>query len=416
MEFNKVLEDIFNSYKEEMNENNLLSLNDLNSINKIFYKYLKSYYFENLYDSTILKINAEGYLYPLLINNSEIDNSFSISGKVGKWDEIINSLKKPELLEKLDNFKIYDIQKFINYKKLNNEVWELFNYNKEDQLFTDSIVLDELENNVINSLKKLNDFYSIIFENNEIKKSLNLKNKKEFKIKVIDLKKDGYNNINSVLEKFNRIPCENIKNLLLENYGFKFIKNVLNTKKLVIAHNQFEISGIIVVDNSYALKRLEIIDFDKFDYNCGITVGKSFRGYSLGIKMFEFLANNVKENNNILLNSQATTIGDKYIKNKLSNFIKNNKDKSIVMLDEDEKDNFGYRLIEILFKNKSLLIDDLNNKLISQKELDYNSAKNFLNEYINKIRNNPENKDDLIKELFFKLDYKKENKNKLKVN
>lgn len=416
MEFNKVLEDIFNSYKEEMNENNLLSLNDLNSINKIFYKYLKSYYFENLYDSTILKINAEGYLYPLLINNSEIDNSFSISGKVGKWDEIINYLKQPELLEKLDNFKIYDIQKFINYKKLNNEVWELFNYNKEDQLFTDSIVLDELENNVINSLKKLNDFYSIIFENNEIKKSLNLKNKKEFKIKVIDLKKDGYNNINSVLEKFNRIPCENIKNLLLENYGFKFIKNVLNTKKLVIAHNQFEISGIIVVDNSYALKRLEIIDFDKFDYNCGITVGKSFRGYSLGIKMFEFLANNVKENNNILLNSQATTIGDKYIKNKLSNFIKNNKDKSIVMLDEDEKDNFGYRLIEILFKNKSLLIDDLNNKLISQKELDYNSAKNFLNEYINKIRNNPENKDDLIKELFFKLDYKKENKNKLKVN
>lgn len=416
MEFNKVLEDIFNSYKEEMNENNLLSLNDLNSINKIFYKYLKSYYFENLYDSTILKINAEGYLYPLLINNSEIDNSFSISGKVGKWDEIINYLKQPELLEKLDNFKIYDIQKFINYKKLNNEVWELFNYNKEDQLFTDSIVLDELENNVINSLKKLNNFYSIIFENNEIKKSLNLKNKKEFKIKVIDLKKDGYNNINSVLEKFNRIPCENIKNLLLENYGFKFIKNVLNTKKLVIAHNQFEISGIIVVDNSYALKRLEIIDFDKFDYNCGITVGKSFRGYSLGIKMFEFLANNVKENNNILLNSQATTIGDKYIKNKLSNFIKNNKDKSIVMLDEDEKDNFGYRLIEILFKNKSLLIDDLNNKLISQKELDYNSAKNFLNEYINKIRNNPENKDDLIKELFFKLDYKKENKNKLKVN
>lgn len=416
MEFNKVLEDIFNSYKEEMNENNLLSLNDLNSINKIFYKYLKSYYFENLYDSTILKINSEGYLYPLLINNSEIDNSFSISGKVGKWDEIINCLKKPELLEKLDKFKIYDIQKFINYKKLNNEVWELFNYNKEDQLFTDSIVLDELENNVINSLKKLNDFYSIIFENNEIKKSLNLKNKKEFKIKVIDLKKDGYNNINSVLEKFNRIPCENIKNLLLENYGFKFIKNVLNTKKLVIAHNQFEISGIIVVDNSYALKRLEIIDFDKFDYNCGITVGKSFRGYSLGIKMFEFLANNVKENNNILLNSQATTIGDKYIKNKLSNFIKNNKDKSIVMLDEDEKDNFGYRLIEILFKNKSLLIDDLNNKLISQKELDYNSAKNFLNEYINKIRNNPENKDDLIKELFFKLDYKKENKNKLKVN
>lgn len=416
MEFNKVLEDIFNSYKEEMNENNLLSLNDLNSINKIFYKYLKSYYFENLYDSTILKINAEGYLYPLLINNSEIDNSFSISGKVGKWDEIINYLKQPELLEKLDNFKIYDIQKFINYKKLNNEVWELFNYNKEDQLFTDSIILDELENNVINSLKKLNNFYSIIFENNEIKKSLNLKNKKEFKIKVIDLKKDGYNNINSVLEKFNRIPCENIKNLLLENYGFKFIKNVLNTKKLVIAHNQFEISGIIVVDNSYALKRLEIIDFDKFDYNCGITVGKSFRGYSLGIKMFEFLANNVKENNNILLNSQATTIGDKYIKNKLSNFIKNNKDKSIVMLDEDEKDNFGYRLIEILFKNKSLLIDDLNNKLISQKELDYNSAKNFLNEYINKIRNNPENKDDLIKELFFKLDYKKENKNKLKVN
>lgn len=416
MEFNKVLEDIFNSYKEEMNENNLLSLNDLNSINKIFYKYLKSYYFENLYDSTILKINAEGYLYPLLINNSEIDNSFSISGKVGKWDEIINCLKQPELLEKLDNFKIYDIQKFINYKKLNNEVWELFNYNKEDQLFTDSIVLDELENNVINSLKKLNDFYYIIFENNEIKKSLNLKNKKEFKFKVIDLKKDGYNNINSVLEKFNRIPCENIKNLLLENYGFKFIKNVLNTKKLVIAHNQFEISGIIVVDNSYALKRLEIIDFDKFDYNCGITVGKSFRGYSLGIKMFEFLANNVKENNNILLNSQATTIGDKYIKNKLSNFIKNNKDKSIVMLDEDEKDNFGYRLIEILFKNKSLLIDDLNNKLISQKELDYNSAKNFLNEYINKIRNNPENKDDLIKELFFKLDYKKENKNKLKVN
>lgn len=416
MEFNKVLEDIFNSYKEEMNENNLLSLNDLNSINKIFYKYLKSYYFENLYDSTILKINAEGYLYPLLINNSEIDNSFSISGKVGNWDEIINYLKQPELLEKLDNFKIYDIQKFINYKKLNNEVWELFNYNKEDQLFTDSIILDELENNVINSLKKLNNFYSIIFENNEIKKSLNLKNKKEFKIKVIDLKKDGYNNINSVLEKFNRIPCENIKNLLLENYSFKFIKNVLNTKKLVIAHNQFEISGIIVVDNSYALKRLEIIDFDKFDYNCGITVGKSFRGYSLGIKMFEFLANNVKENNNILLNSQATTIGDKYIKNKLSNFIKNNKDKSIVMLDEDEKDNFGYRLIEILFKNKSLLIDDLNNKLISQKELDYNSAKNFLNEYINKIRNNPENKDDLIKELFFKLDYKKENKNKLKVN
>lgn len=413
MEFNKVLENIYNSYKEEMAENNLLSLDDLNSINKIFYKYLKSYYFENLYDSTILKINTEGYLYTLLINNSEIDNNFSISSKFSKWDEIIKCLDNPDLL---DNFKIYDIQKFINYKKLNNEVWELFKYNKEDQLFNESIILNELENNVINNLKKINNFYSIIFENNEIKKSLNLKNKKEFKFKVIDLKKDGYNNISSVLEKFNKIPCENIKNLLLENYGFKFIKNVVNTKKLVIAHNQFEVSGIIVVDNSYALKRLEIIDFDKFDYNCGITVGKSFRGFSLGIKMFDFLANNVKENNNILLNSQATIIGDKYIKNKLSDFIKNNKDKTIVMLDEDEKDNFGYRLIEILFKNKSLLIDDLNNKLVTQKELDYNSAKFFLNEYINKIRDNPENKDDLIKELFLKLEYKKENKNKIKVN
>jgi hypothetical protein len=413
MEFNKVFEDIFNSYKDEVVENNLLSLDDLNSINKIFYKYLKSYYFENLYDSAILKQNTEGYLYPLLINNSELDNNFSISGNLKKWNEILNFIENKELL---DFFKVYDIQKFIDYKNLNNEVWETFNYNKDDKIFKDSIILNEFEKNVINKLKQLNNFYSIIFENNEIKQSLNLKNKKDFNFKVIDLKKDGHNNINSVFELFNKVPCDNIKKLLLENYGFKFIKNVISTKKLVIAHNQFEISGIIVVDNSYALKRMEIIDFDNFDYNCGITVGKSFRGYSLGIKMFDVLANNVKENNNILLNSQATVIGDKYIKNNLSNFIKNNKDKSIVMLDEDEKDDFGYRLIEILFKNKSLLIDDLNNNLISQKELDYNSSKDFLNEYINKIRNSPENKDELIKELFLKLDYKKENKNKIKVN
>lgn len=413
MEFNKVIEDIFNSYKDEMRENNLLSLDDLNSINKIFYKYLKSYYFENLYDSAILKLNTEGYLYPLLINNSELDNTFSISDKLKVWNEILDI---PESKDLLDIFKIYDIQKFINYKKLDNEVWEIFNYNKEDEIFKDSIILNDLEKNVITKLKKLNSFYSIVFENNEIKKSLNLKNKKDFNFKVIDLKNDGHNNIKSVFELFNKVPCEDIKKLLLENYGFKFIKDVISTKKLVIAYNKFEISGIIVVDNSYALKRLEIIDFDKFDYNCGITVGKSFRGYSLGIKMFEFLANNVKENNNILLNSQATIIGSKYIKSNLSNFIKNNKDKSIVMLDEDEKDNFGYRLIEILFKNKSLLIDDLNNNLISQKELHYNYSKELLNKYINKIRQNPENKDEIIKDLFIELEYKKENKNKIKVN
>lgn len=414
MEFNKIFKDIFDVYKENIN-NDLLSLEDMNSINKIFYAYINSYYFKDLYKASFLRETEEGYIYPLLFKNSYADKDIPLNGINYRIKELIEN---KEYINLKENILICDIQNFFKISDINilDEVWEIFNYSNNDNLshFGDFNLNEKI---IIDNLKIKNKIYSDVFETNEIKKSINIKKKSDLNFYIIERNNDKtLLELIKELNNFSKIPTINIKTLLIENYGIQFLKDTKNIKKCVIAYTENEIAGLLIVDDSYYLKEIEIIDYKKFDYISSISTSLSFRGNKIGIRMLEKLIENSTESDNVLIMSQFTNLGSKYLNTEIESIIKNNN--NIILINENEKDKYAYKLIEYLFNNNERLIEKPNtDELIRQKSLNFVESRNLLKNFINKARMiNDNNYDSLFTESINIVDEKNNNKQKIKVN
>lgn len=414
MEFNKIFNDIFEVYKENIN-NDLLSLEDMNSINKIFYNYINSYYFKDLYKASFLKETADGYIYPLLLKNSFADKDITINGISSKIKELVEN---KEYLKLKENIVIFDIQSFLKLSDINilDEVWEVFNYSNNDNLsyFEDFNLNERL---IIDNLKIKNKIYSDVFETSDIKKSINIKKKSDLNFYVIDKNNDiSILELIKELDNFSKIPTIDIKKLLIENYGIQFLKDTNNIKKCVVAYTENEIAGLLIVNDSYYLKEMGVIDYKKFDYISSISTSLSFRGNKIGIRMVEKLIENSNESDNILIMSQFTNLGSIYLKNDVEKISKSNN--NIILINEDEKDKYAYKLIEYLFNNDERLIEKPNtDELIKQKSLNFIESRNLLKNFINKARIiNDNNYESLLIESINIVDEKNNNKQKIKVN
>src|SRR5690606_1743491 len=116
---------------------------------------------------------------------------------------------------------------------------------------------------------------------------LYLKEKEDLKISIVPDEK-----LNEFINNLKiKSSTDNVYSFLKENYDLRYFSNEeLKNKSnnyTVIAHNDFEIAGLVSVKESESMSNSLNKHADKFMTAVSVMVAKSFRGQSLGVKMFE---------------------------------------------------------------------------------------------------------------------------------
>jgi len=347
MDFIKVTNDIYNEYTKFTGKTEL-NLNDMNSINTILYNYLDSYYFKDLYSAVHLRITDDGYKIPVLLKNAKMNSEImTVEGHIISIKDLDanNYLNiDPSMLLAVE------IQNSIKSSGFKNIPTFEKNYNLKAMSLTDNIMTNT-ETSVIDQLKSSNPFYSTVFEKNSIKQMLLLQNKKEINIERIDCNGLKLKDIANILSDFHKTPTHQIVNHLATNYDLRYLSTMKTAKSIYIAHNGSEIAGLLATDNSYYLKALEIEAFNKFDYVESIAVAKSFRGLNIGSQLFEAMLKDVTLEQGVVLMSRFSEDGANYLSKKFNKIEEKYPD--VTVIHDNEKNDYAYKLIEVLFKNKS---------------------------------------------------------------
>lgn len=381
MEFIKVTNDIYNEYVKHTGKETL-SLTDMNAINTILYEYISSYYFKDLYDGVHLRITNDGYKLPYFLINEKRDNTIlNIDGEFLKVNLLTNTdclSIDPSIL------KHADIQ-----KAAGNHIFPAKNiFDVKYNTYADQIcisALNETEKLIIQNLKESSKFYSMIFESKPIKKILHLQSRKDLKFTKLDCQNLKMNEILKELAKYHKIPSNSLINNLAENYDLRYLKTMKRTKALYIAYNENEIAGILSVDQSYYLKEIGVVDFNKFNYVESLTVSKSFRGMNLGIQLFEQLMKDADMTNTVIILSRYSENGLNYLKDKIEQLCEKNN--HILVIHDNEKDLYAYPLVEILFNNetKSIYKDEIDTEL-PQLQRSFDESLSLLKLKIERVR------------------------------
>lgn len=198
------------------------------------------------------------------------------------------------------------------------------------------------------ALNESSKLFSLIFEENEIKKVINLKNRNEIMFTEIEVS-NSERDLNKILAKFHLVDRDYTTSNLIENYGFNYLKNIGNDMptRLYIAHNNYEIAGIMQLGDSLFIDDLDYLYKDKFKYIKSVEVSSLFRGQNIGIQLYMKALERNEENREILINSRYTKEGSLYLENKVIALTKNYKG---VFILENEKQNYAYDAIEEIFK------------------------------------------------------------------
>ncbi len=409
----KIKEDIFNAYLKSNNikfRKGKFSVSEItHDINSILHMFLNSYYFDKLDkkdfifgksnseigDYFYIKAKDEDNLIKIELNEKELelykssknnefkDNKNSVFLNLSEIKKIFGEI--PVKAYKI-NIDVFDYE--FNYN--NDNVNEKFDfscpyYNKFDPC---SIQINEKIEKTINLLKK-DKIYEIVFCKDEILKTINLKKKKDFEIKIEDF------NENNSLSKYIKFSNEyEIKEDLINFYGFKYIKSKdLQDCKLIIANNDLEIAGIVLLDKP--IKEQNYIPEDVAYFIDFVEVSKHFYGHKLGIKLVEEAINYAKENKLILFRTSPSDLGKKYIKDSITEMgIKNN----IPLVAENER----YLILEYFYNNKNIeknLHFDNVNKILKLARDKYNNDNLENKQIIKKIINEVLDKNDIKRNL-----------------
>lgn len=304
----------------------------------IFYEYLSSDFFNHKYDNfRIIEINSNDNKYYRIgfsqENNSE--NIYDYYGKISPYLDTIN------IFEDSFNKKIVSIEK------------------------TPEIMF------IINKIKKDNNFLSLVFENNEIKKNVININKKEiyFEIYTNDQLRE---NINSLIKEEYISEDKEINSFINKNCMMKHFD--INKKgKYFIARNENSIAGVaLLVNNPFMYlneeERSFIDKIDNYKYLSYVNVNKEFLGNGIGIKLIEEIYKHCDNNNYVYETSDYTDDGSKYLKNKVEILNLKYKD-SLTIIDHKNR-----KKSELLVSKESKKMkkyeevkDKLNNKQLKMK-------------------------------------------------
>ena len=294
------------SNENKINENYVLRFNKIkNNQNSLLINYNFDYNFD--YIKSEVWVNKENKIY---VNKNFISNEL--------WENI-----------KLNNSEFYELEENINYEKLSNYKYVLYEENEEtvnyelDILRLNNLILKVNENKLTNKLEK---FYSD-YINEEDYETINLEN---------------YENMNEILEyknKLNEIESINkvlkLKNKIEEVFTYdnieNYIKNLFSRLSLKCETSQIIKNKIFssTLNSNYLENRIHHED-NKFEF--------SFQG-----KDFEIMLNDKNNKINILVNEFSSNI-----------FFNNNNIFNYRILDIVSNNN--YNTYSFLIRNRMLYL------------------------------------------------------------
>ena len=294
------------SNENKINENYVLRFNKIkNNQNSLLINYNFDYNFD--YIKSEVWVNKENKIY---VNKNFISNEL--------WENI-----------KLNNSEFYELEENINYEKLSNYKYVLYEENEEtvnyelDILRLNNLILKVNENKLTNKLEK---FYSDYI------------NEEDYEI----IKLENYENMNEILEyknKLNEIESINkvlkLKNKIEEVFTYdnieNYIKNLFSRLSLKCETSQIIKNKIFssTLNSNYLENRIHHED-NKFEF--------SFQG-----KDFEIMLNDKNNKINILVNEFSSNI-----------FFNNNNIFNYRILDIVSNNN--YNTYSFLIRNRMLYL------------------------------------------------------------
>lgn len=391
--FSRFEKDIVSSYEKisgeklvnEQKSYNQLNFEDnnlcekINSLNKILFSLIDSYYFNNqnkdihLVQSKNEKTHKSFYF---LAHNDHKGEPESVSFKnEDNWSGIlINSIRKAVSTE-------------------------------QEPIFVNNYELNDFELKIIKDLKKNEPLYKILFEEDPIKQKMHLNERYIYQITFIDTIHSKMNF--ETLSRFHKIEEYKLNSFLGEDnskhyyydkendstedkasesrleehlkkiYGIEYVNFKNSSNGWFIAHNKFEIVGLATVDKF-------IHDFDmsdKMKYINYISVAEHFRGKGLGLRIFESILNEANRNDWVIERSHPSANGKIYLKNRIDEIVDNSDTPIINYNDSTSKIT---EALKYIFKNKTETIN-LNNSELKIIFPDYRNARILLKKLLTEI-------------------------------
>lgn len=323
-------------------------------INSILFQSLKSYYFEDLFkDAEFVKSPSdEGDYY--YIAGSPLNNRDTIHIDYYFKDKeelllIIDKQKKNRIyhfnIDRIDDhiekgyirLSTLEYNKFVENKDVAylKQVYDIFSEQYEysndsvlkflplDAPYSNKRYIESIKNNdrinkTLELLKK-DKIFQLLFENDPLKKIINMKNKKDFSFSLIEI--DNYNYEQESPDKIlgNFVLFEDYHDLnstLLNVYALNYyVKSSDKKYDLIVCHNNHEICGVSSLID--AKQYDSTIEENVAKYVSFIEVSKPYYGNKLGIKLMEEAIRIAEKNDLILFRTSSSPNGEKYIKEKI---------------------------------------------------------------------------------------------------
>jgi GNAT superfamily N-acetyltransferase len=408
--FFKICEEIKSTYIQENKINykkGKFNLSEItHDINGLIFMFLDSYYFENINDFKFVKSkinNDEDYFYIVNCENKfskenirlkldkkeiEIAQKYFETKDTNTFRQIaLNKSTESGVFfmarkEIIDIFNEMPLKSYTNITDSFEDEFGIYNDypNKKFQIETPyvevpSLASVNLNDKMIKTINKLKeqDLYSLIFTNEPITQILNLKNKKEIDINIIDIN-DNCSEI-SGLSKFSN--DFQIKSDLRDFYGLKyFTSNNDKNFKLLVAHNEYEIAGLAALVPPYD----DNIRKDSCVFLSYVEVAEHFYGLGLGNKLAESAIEYAKENKMVLFRTSPSKLGEKYIKDKITQQgidskvpVVSEPERNIInrilsiMKDKNNEEIFNFTYGALTYIRENYTEKELNNGLINTK-------------------------------------------------
>lgn len=423
--FEKMKNDIWEAYIKANNINIKKKFNSSeisHDMNAILFQCLNSYYFENKFNIKFVKVEAEKKEYYFIAAAPTKTCDELIKYKITD-DEEKNRILEYYSKQENSQFKRISINNslennniFINYKEMKDlfpiipfslyqQNEDIFKYMYDGYFegnrkgFPDyypydnekkevSVVMNEKIQKTIDLLSNKPEFATLL-EQDPVRKMLALKNRHNFEFKKI-----GIDYSKKELSNYLKFEDYSFINHAMKNlYAMKYESQSKDEDyKLIIAHNDFEITGnLALADGSKYHK----IGSDICYYVSHIEVADQFYGHGLGIKLMEKAIDYAKENNLILMRTSPSELGEKYIKDKITELgikhdialVSANERNIIIKLLEQIKEHPKNEIVDTVKKTLSYIRKNLN-----EKDLEYGMQDKDIVKMFVKAPNNSSNK------------------------
>lgn len=375
----------------KINDTDELLFKQLNSLNKVLFSIIDSYYFD-------------GQNKNIHLVKSQFEDTNNFVYLLSKNDHNTQP-------EKVDFSNRFDwggvgIHPLKDKYSLSHEI-----------SFVENFELNDFELNIIKILKQKDPIYKILFEENELKQKMHLKDRYNYQITFVDTTNNKMNF--ELLTQFHKIDAYELKSYLgednkkyyyydkdlrcnedeiAENHLIQNLKKIYNIEYVnfenqsngwFVAHNNYEIVGLATTAGFTSQFEMG----HKMKYINYIAVAEQFRGNELGQKIFKKILEEGEKQDWVIERSHPSSNGKLYLKNNLD---KISNESNLPIIDYNDVASKISSTLKYIFKNeetKYIEIDNLKRKIIFPE---YEESKIILKKLLNTINPYIEERDNQL--------------------